>query len=100
MIKSNGNQVFSVPWTPEGKLFIKFFRLYANTKRFKVRLRYRGGKRRYGSPDTMPENAKWVAVYFEEKENQYLKGWQTGNKAGQQTVMNRLKMFIDPGGEL
>ena len=64
-IKTNGNQLFSVPNDGMGKFFLKLMRRYINRKKFSVTSRGRGASDGHG--ETRVADAKWLAVYVERK---------------------------------
>lgn len=67
-IKTDGNQVLSVPNTDEGQQFLYLLSKFANHKRYRLRKKGRGGngRGRYGY-DTPLKMAKWIAVYVDHK---------------------------------
>ena len=64
-IKTKGRQVASVPNTPEGQEFLERFRKYANCGKYRFKKHGRGGGE---GRDTSLTNAKWVALYFYDKD--------------------------------
>ena len=95
-IKTEGTQILSVPYTPEGKLFIEFFRLYVN-RHYKVTIRYRGKRGKGEYHDTPKANAEWVAIYVEDKrpENTPHGHWERGWKGGKASIMEELGDFLN-----
>ena len=64
-IKTKGVQVASVPNTVEGKAFLKDFSRYANFGKYWFKKHGRGGGE---GRDTSLGGAKWVALYFYDKD--------------------------------
>lgn len=93
-IKTEGTQILSVPYTPEGKLFIEFFRLYVN-RHYKVSIRYRG-KRQGFDHDTKKENATWVAIYVEDKREENLPHthYRDGYRQGEKNTLEEMAKFL------
>jgi len=65
-IKSEGNQLFNVPNTPQGKEFLSLAQKYLNRNVYGgLRKRCRGTRPK-GSYEVTVQDAEWFAVYGEE----------------------------------
>ena len=66
-IRSRGAQVFNVPNTKEGHVFLKLLRKFRN-RGWYYKARGRGSRKEHGSQDSIPqEHAEWLAVYMTSK---------------------------------
>lgn len=64
MEDTEGTQLFNVPMTDEGRVFIKLARKFANKKVLTdIKVIYRGTRR--GVHHTLVADATWIAVYGE-----------------------------------
>jgi hypothetical protein len=99
-IETNGNQMFNVPNTQEGKDFIRQLREYSNNKNF--RPRGRGSRKHSGDGSYIPlPDAEWYAVYVlktkadkkrerQEKQNLIKYGKNRGKKEMARTIVEAL----------
>ena len=68
-IKTKGSQIFSVPNTPEGNVFLAQCRNYLNKDKYSIRPLGRGTRKEAGNQASIPlAYAEWYAIYETKKE--------------------------------
>jgi hypothetical protein len=69
-IESNGSQLFNVPNTQEGRVFINNLRHFVNNGQ-RFRCRGRGSRKEHGDANYVPlDHSEWIAVYPEVSDKQ------------------------------
>jgi hypothetical protein len=97
-IQTEGNQMFNVPNTEEGREFIKQLRKFSNNKKF--RARGRGSRKRCGDAAYVPlVGSEWMAVYEEKSDADKEAAWKR-TKARDEAIRDQeraliLNQFID-----
>lgn len=94
LVSTNGNQVFSVPNTLQGREFINTLKVYLNSDKYKVVARGRAKNRREkggNGQDIAPSRSDWLAVYVVPNQDRYWTGFDSGQKSERDTILRLIE---------
>ena len=94
IVETNGNQVFNVPNSAQGREFVNSLKIYLNSSKYQVKARGRGKNRvaKGGNgQDISPDKSDWLAVYVTKKESYYWDAYNRGRESERDSILRLIE---------